>query len=548
MDYLSLCLICKDENDYLPEWLDYHILMGVDRFYIYDNESQSSLREALADYIKRGWVCVMNIAGRGVQLFAYDHCIQAFGPQTVWMGFIDTDEFLVPKSASNLKDFLKGYETYAGVGVSSLFFGSSRQQHRPQCGQIAGYCWRTHQTYYENNLIKSIVQPSKILFPNSPHDFIYKENAFCVNEKQLRIDYQRFPNYIDKIQLNHYFCRSLDEIEQKLQRGRGAAASSWKRARFDNVNTHAIYQDVTILQNLAALFRSAGDETIEINDLFEATCLTGKLADLAHSIRPLPFDPPPVSEVIFRPEMVVYKNKKDQLGKAEEEGNYEDVKRLLVDKIEEIPYLLASYVDLSTCLLKLNDPASAWQMLSQAWQMGRNSYRVLVGMTYYFLRVGNFQMAEKTCKMLLDMAPNELVVLGMMTESFLGQGRYEEAIKIGVPVVEVASVAGELPDGMSVYLIKKMAYYLVEKKDYQTAIHLWEVGMTCTQGDIEPVIELVKVLLHQGNRQRAQLLLAEAQKIAPQNDDIKILLQQLNKLSQPENVKKHLKKTLRGRF
>ena len=47
MDYLSLCLICKDENDYLAEWLDYHILMGVERFYIYDNESQVSLRETL---------------------------------------------------------------------------------------------------------------------------------------------------------------------------------------------------------------------------------------------------------------------------------------------------------------------------------------------------------------------------------------------------------------------------------------------------------------------------------------------------------------------
>ena len=39
MDYLSLCLICKDENDYLAEWLDYHILAGVERFYIYDDDS-----------------------------------------------------------------------------------------------------------------------------------------------------------------------------------------------------------------------------------------------------------------------------------------------------------------------------------------------------------------------------------------------------------------------------------------------------------------------------------------------------------------------------
>ena len=82
IDYLSLCLICKDENDYLPEWLDYHILMGVDRFYIYDNESRISLRESLADYIARGWAVVMNIPGKAAQLFAYDHCLQ------IWIKYI----------------------------------------------------------------------------------------------------------------------------------------------------------------------------------------------------------------------------------------------------------------------------------------------------------------------------------------------------------------------------------------------------------------------------------------------------------------------------
>ena len=104
MDYISLCLICKDENSYLPEWLDYHILMGVDRFYIYDNESRVSLRETLKEYIERGWVVVVDIQGKAMQLYAYDHCLQTFGAQTFWMGFIDTDEFLVPKTAKDLKD------------------------------------------------------------------------------------------------------------------------------------------------------------------------------------------------------------------------------------------------------------------------------------------------------------------------------------------------------------------------------------------------------------------------------------------------------------
>ena len=136
MDYLSLCLTYKDENDYLPEWLDYHILMGVDRFYIYDNESQVSLRETLKEYVERGWVVVLDISGKAMQLYAYDHCLQTFGPQTFWMGFIDTDEFLVPKTTLDLKEFLKDYEDYAGLAVSSLFFGSGNHKTRPAGGSF----------------------------------------------------------------------------------------------------------------------------------------------------------------------------------------------------------------------------------------------------------------------------------------------------------------------------------------------------------------------------------------------------------------------------
>ncbi len=54
MDYLSLCLVCKDENNYLAEWLNYHILMGVERFYIYDNDSQIPVRDTLKDYVRQG--------------------------------------------------------------------------------------------------------------------------------------------------------------------------------------------------------------------------------------------------------------------------------------------------------------------------------------------------------------------------------------------------------------------------------------------------------------------------------------------------------------
>ena len=37
--YLAVCAIAKNEGPYFKEWLDWHHAQGVEKFYIYDNES-----------------------------------------------------------------------------------------------------------------------------------------------------------------------------------------------------------------------------------------------------------------------------------------------------------------------------------------------------------------------------------------------------------------------------------------------------------------------------------------------------------------------------
>jgi len=166
--YLSLCLIAKDENIYLKEWLDFHILIGVEHFWIYDNDSKIPLAKTINDYIKKGWVTVNPIHGKAVQLYAYDHCIREYGQLSQWIGFIDTDEFIITKTTADLKEFLREHEAYAGLAMSSLFYGSGGNQTRPRCGQIVGYQARTPEALSKNRFIKSIVQPEKVVFLSRP--------------------------------------------------------------------------------------------------------------------------------------------------------------------------------------------------------------------------------------------------------------------------------------------------------------------------------------------------------------------------------------------
>lgn len=530
MDYLSLCLICKDENDYLPEWLDYHILMGVDRFYIYDNESKVSLCESLKDYIAHGWVVVMDIPGKAVQLHAYDHCLRIFGANTFWMGFIDTDEFLVPKTCLDLKELLKDYEAYGGLAVSSLFFGSNGHANRPSVGQIASYTHRTHVTFKENDLIKSIIQPSRVLMPYSPHDFTYKEKYWCANEIFLRVDNQDFPNHIEKIQLNHYFCRSKSELDQKLRRGRGAMNAAWPLKRFELVDRLSTISDTQILHNIEELFIRSELAQVSLNKLPESMGLLEKMSALARLRRPNPCEFPLPSEVNFQEKVTTFLEIETQFRAVKAREDHAEIKHWILRKLEMYPQRIMLYIDLAICYLNLKESLNAWQVLTQAWQISPNSYSTLFGMSYYFLRIKNFEMAEKTCHLLLEIAPHDLTVLGFMTEALLGQERFEEAVKVGVPVIELSSQVGELPERMGVFLVKKLADYLLKKKDYAGVVHLWEAGIQCQPGDINGLLELSQALLLTGDKAAARKRLAEASELDPQNTSVLTLIKKVDKI------------------
>ena len=50
---LAVVAIMKCEGHYVKEWLDYHLLAGVDHFFIYDNDSPDNQREVVQPYVGR---------------------------------------------------------------------------------------------------------------------------------------------------------------------------------------------------------------------------------------------------------------------------------------------------------------------------------------------------------------------------------------------------------------------------------------------------------------------------------------------------------------
>ncbi|MCF2496222.1 glycosyltransferase family 92 protein [Dyadobacter chenhuakuii] len=255
---LSLCCIVKDENNYLEEWIGYHRKIGVQHFYIYDNGSKVPIRTALAAINAPADVTVIDMPGKNKHVKAYQHCLDRFGGSSTWIGFIDIDEFIVPKTASsNLPEFLKNYENYGGLGVSWLIFGSNGHVQKPGGPQLENFTKRSEVTFPPNRHIKSIVQPRFVKSAYKSHCFHYKPGYFCVNEHYIAIDGATADVSVDKIQLNHYYCRSLEEYHEKVERGISDTKRKRKLEEFHNHDIQAnVIEDTTILKVLEKLNNS----------------------------------------------------------------------------------------------------------------------------------------------------------------------------------------------------------------------------------------------------------------------------------------------------
>lgn len=50
---VSVCAIFKNEAPYLKEWIEFNRIVGVEHFYLYNNNSEDNYEEIIAPYIKK---------------------------------------------------------------------------------------------------------------------------------------------------------------------------------------------------------------------------------------------------------------------------------------------------------------------------------------------------------------------------------------------------------------------------------------------------------------------------------------------------------------
>ena len=139
---LAITAVIRNEVKHISEWVDFHLLAGIEHIYIYDNQSDDDTFDVLQKYVSNGTVTITpwpTAFGHATQIFAYTHSAVLNSNEVEWMAFIDADEFLYPSHGVDLRVVLASLEEFSAIYIPWRSFGPSGHVTPPKTGVIWSY-------------------------------------------------------------------------------------------------------------------------------------------------------------------------------------------------------------------------------------------------------------------------------------------------------------------------------------------------------------------------------------------------------------------------
>ncbi|NGX57175.1 MAG: hypothetical protein K940chlam3_00058 [Chlamydiae bacterium] len=207
--FISVTAMFNQEAPYLKEWIEYHKLIGVEHFYLYNNSSEDHYLEVLQPYVDSGevdlidWPSSRSSSWVGAQYVAVDNALEKAKTETRWLAIIDIDEFFVPLEHYSLIDFLEDHEEYGQIVVMWRYYGTSNVEKIPSDKLlIETLLYREEFVPGKVNKSKCIVKPKAVL-KGDVHicELIPSYKTAYYNE-----GLEEYPPII----LNHYWTRDID--------------------------------------------------------------------------------------------------------------------------------------------------------------------------------------------------------------------------------------------------------------------------------------------------------------------------------------------------
>jgi hypothetical protein len=231
---IALVTMAKDEDLYIQEWIDYHLKLGFDSIFIYQN----NWRFNSEDLDERVHLLEWDIDSPGDMdntpwlsnriAMAYTHFGKTYHDQFEWAAFIDVDGFLVLKQTNDVKEFIAKFDNVPQrqVVINLAQFGDNgHTEFDPNNASVLERFTKrwgkpyTH-TYYHVGPICKLHENFDKHGVHMVHDeeWIDVDGVVGIGTSTI-LNCSRKVSY-DTAQLNHYYTKTLPEWLNKCNRTR----------------------------------------------------------------------------------------------------------------------------------------------------------------------------------------------------------------------------------------------------------------------------------------------------------------------------------------
>lgn len=215
--------VAKMEQHYIEEFVKYHLKLGFECIYLYDNEDIPTYEVILRKYDKK--VVVIHLPGKDYRGGAQYEALRRFvinrmgNPNITHVAHIDIDEFIVLKKHTNIKEFIFEYMKTTdnnvmcgGIGMNWRFFGSSGNNNNPDIPNTVRFtkCERKINPHIKTLFNKKILSHFHECHSIAVNNQLYPIRS--TNGDIITGAVSKNP-VNDIIQLNHYKCKTLPEFK-----------------------------------------------------------------------------------------------------------------------------------------------------------------------------------------------------------------------------------------------------------------------------------------------------------------------------------------------
>ncbi|GLS15014.1 hypothetical protein GCM10007935_24470 [Hydrogenophaga electricum] len=236
---LGVGAIFKDEKPYVIEWLAHHRLLGVERFFVADNQSTDGTTELLEALQACGFLACHRFPspeGRGPQLPAYRMLLETHGHEVEWLAFIDADEFIWPMGEEDslpafLQQLAERRPQMGALVLNWASYGSDGQLHQAPGLVVERFTRHAPRDHFANVPVKTVFRPGDFEGFTCSHNVQLAPGRSHLHAdgqpRQTHPDYLDIPEkrYIrservcwEGFRINHYVIKSYQEFAQRKRR------------------------------------------------------------------------------------------------------------------------------------------------------------------------------------------------------------------------------------------------------------------------------------------------------------------------------------------